>query len=233
MHFRLFMTISQYTSIKHHIAVDCVIFGYENQTLQILLFRRKMTPGEGGWSLLGGWVGEEETVEQAASRVLLQTTGLKDVYMEQVHVFSELNRDPGGRVVSLVFFAMMRIDKHDRDLVEAHGASWFPLDTKPKLIFDHDRMVEAAHEKLKQKASHELIGEDLLPSRFTLLQLRQLYDAIFQRKFDPGNFRKKVLSLKILERLNDKNTTDSKKGAYYFRFKKRSETLLRDRIVKM
>jgi 8-oxo-dGTP diphosphatase len=227
------MVTSQYPYAKHHLAVDCVILGYENDTLKILLSQRRFKPAEGFWSLLGGWVGEDETVDEAAARVLFQITGLKDIFLEQVHVFSEPQRDPGGRVISIVFYAMIRIDKHDKDLVQEHGAMWFPLDKMPELIFDHNEMVRFAHDKLKQKASYELIGGDLLPSRFTFLQLRTLYEAIFQRRFDPGNFRKKMLSLKMLERLNDKNTTDSKKGAYYYRFKKQENSFIKERIVKV
>jgi 8-oxo-dGTP diphosphatase len=227
------MPSSQYTFLKHHVAVDCIIFGYENDQLKILLSHRRFQPQEGAWSLLGGWVGEKETVEEAAIRVLYQITGLKNIYLEQVQVFSDPQRDPGGRVISVVFYAMIRIDKHDKDLVQAHDAEWFPLDEMPELIFDHNKMVEFAHERLKQKASYELIGSDLLPSRFTFLQLRILYEAVFQRPFDPGNFRKKVLSLKLLERLNDKNTTDSKKGAYYYRFRNQANSFIRERVVKI
>jgi 8-oxo-dGTP diphosphatase len=226
------MQTYHYPYVKHHLAVDCIIFGYEHDTLKILLSQRRFQPEEGSWSLLGGWVNEDETVESAASRVLFQITGLKDIFLEQVHVFSHPERDPGGRVVSVVFYAMIRIDKHDKDLVQEHGAMWFPLDKMPELIFDHNEMVKFAHDRLKQKATYELIGHDLLPSRFTFLQLRTLYEAIFQRGFDPGNFRKKVVSLKLLEQLNDKNTTDSKKGAYYFRFRKKLNATIQGKIVK-
>jgi 8-oxo-dGTP diphosphatase len=227
------MPTSQYTYTKHHVAVDCIIFGYENDTLKILLSHRRFQPAEGAWSLLGGWVGEDETVEEAAARVLYQITGLKNIYLEQVQVFSDPRRDPGGRVISVVFYAMIRIDKHDKDLVQEHGAMWFALNEMPELVFDHNRMVEYAHEKLKLKASYELIGEDLLPSRFTFLHLRTLYEAVFRRKFDPGNFRKKVESLKVLERLKDKNTTDSKKGAFYYRFRKHTNSFIKERVVKI
>lgn len=227
------MHSSQYKHARHYLAVDCVIFGYENDTLKILLSHRRFQPAQGDWSLLGGWVGEEETVEEAASRVLHQITGLKDIYLEQVSVFSDPRRDPGGRVISVVFFAMIRIDKHDKDLVNEHGAVWCPFNDMPELIFDHNKMADVAHKKLKQKASYELIGEDLLPVRFTFIQLRTLYEAVFQRKFDPGNFRKKVQSLKMLEKLSDKNTTDSKKGAYYFRFRKHKDSFIKKRVVKL
>jgi 8-oxo-dGTP diphosphatase len=226
------MPVSLYKHPKHLVAVDCIIFGYEDDELKLLLSPRRFQPAQGEWSLMGGWVQDNETVEKAAERVLYQITGLKDIYLEQVHVFSNPERDPGGRVISVVFYAMIRIDKHDKDLLKEHGAVWWTFSEKPDLIFDHDQMVEYAHEKLKLKAGYSLIGENLLPEKFTILQLRTLYEAIFQRKFDPGNFRKKILSLKVLEKLKDKNTTASKKGAFYYRFKKHPEEFIHKRIVK-
>ena len=186
------MSASLYKHPKHHVAVDCIIFGYEDDDLKLLLSQRRFQPAQGEWSLMGGWVQDDETVEKAAERVLFQITGLKDIYLEQVHVFSNPERDPGGRVISVVFYAMIRIDKHDKDLIKEHGAVWWTFSEKPDLIFDHDLMVKYAHEKLKLRASYSLIGEKLLPERFTILQLRTLYEAIFQRQFDPGNFRKKI-----------------------------------------
>ena len=228
------MNASQYDKFPfHHLAVDCVIFGYENRKLKLLLSRRKIEPEKNKWSLQGGWLNPDETVEQAAARVLLNFTGLKDIYLEQVHVCSNPNRDPGGRVVSVVFYALIRIDKYDKELVSKHGAKWWSLRKKPNLIFDHDIMVEYAHDRLKLKASYEIIGKKLLPSKFTLLHLRNLYEAIFERIFDPGNFRKKILSLKVLERLNVKNTTDSKRGAYYYRFKEGKSLAFSDRFIKL
>ena len=199
------MPSSHYRYPKYHVAVDCIIFGYENEKLKLLVSRRRFQPALGEWSLMGGWVNDEETVEKAAKRVLFQVTGLKDIYLEQVQVFSQPKRDPGGRVISVTFYAMIRIDKHDKELVNEHGAEWRSIDKIPKLVFDHNQMVQISHEKLKMKASYDLIGKNLLPSKFTILQLRTLYEAIFQRSFDPGNFRKKILSLKVLERLNEKN----------------------------
>jgi ADP-ribose pyrophosphatase YjhB (NUDIX family) len=226
------MPVPLYEHPKHLVAVDCIIFGYEDDELKLLLSPRRFEPALGEWSLMGGWVQEDETVEKAAERVLYQITGLKDIYLEQVYVFSNPERDPGGRVISVVFYAMIRIDKHDKELVKEHGAVWWTFSEKPDLIFDHNQMVEYAHEKLKLKAGYSLIGENLLPERFTILQLRTLYEAIFQRQFDPGNFRKKILSLKILEKLKDKDTTASKKGAFYYRFKEHKKEFIHERIVK-
>lgn len=222
-----------YIHSKQLVAIDCTIFGYENGNLKLLLFHRKIEPSKGEWSLPGGWVNDDESVENAASRVLLQITGLKDIYLEQVHVFSDPARDPGGRVISILFYALISIAKHDEKLVIEHDAHWWQIDALPQLIFDHDRMVEKALEKLRFKASLELTGDKLLPESFTFLHLRKLYNAIFQREFDPGNFRKKVLSLGTLERLKIKNTTESKRGAYYYKFKENMKNSSTDRIVKL
>jgi ADP-ribose pyrophosphatase YjhB (NUDIX family) len=222
-----------YSQAKLLVAVDCIIFGYENDELKLLLFKRWIEPSKGELSLLGGWVNEDESVPDAARRVLNLISGLEDIYMEQVDVFSEVNRDPGGRAISIAFYSMLKIDERSNLQVSNHSATWVSLKEKPHLIFDHDLMVDKALEKLRKKASYDLFGEHLLPEKFTLLQLRKLYSAIFQRDFDPGNFRKKVLSLKVLEQLNEKDTSESKKGAYYYRFKPQNEISNNDRIFRI
>ena len=181
---------------------------------------------------MGGFVQENESMEEAARRVLLQTTGLKDIFLEQASAFSKPDRDPGARVISMTFVALIRIDIHDKDLVRENGAHWWPITKLPTLIFDHDAIVENALALLQQKASIDLIGKELLPEMFTLMQLRNLYEAIFQKTFDPGNFRKKVLSIGVLEKLHLKNTTESKKGAFYYQFKNSEPGMKSDRIVK-
>jgi len=219
-------------SCTHLLAVDCIIFGYLQDELKLLLFKRRIEPAKGQWSLVGGWVQDNESVEDAAYRVLYGITGLKDLFLEQVQVFSEPDRDPGGRVLSVAFYALIRIDKQDEELIKKNSSSWFAISKLPKLIFDHDKMLEKALEKLRKKASIELIGRQLLPEEFTILQLRKLYSAIFQREFDPGNFRKKIMSTGILKRLDTKDKSMSKKGAYYYTYKDRSEDLFTDHIVR-
>ena len=217
---------------KHYVAVDCSIFGYEDGELKLLLYPRGFEPAQGKWSLMGGFVHEIESMEEAARRVLLQTTGLKDIYLEQGKAFSNPGRDPAARVICMTFVALIRIDIHDKDMVRESGAHWWPVTKLPAMIFDHEEIVKNALELLQQKASIDLIGKELLPAMFTLMQLRNLYEAIFQKSFDPGNFRKKVLSVGILERLNLKNTKESKKGAYYYQFKTATTGLGSERIVK-
>lgn len=204
---------------KFHLAVDCVIFGYEAGELKLLLFHRVIEPCKGEWSLMGGFMRSDESLEDAARRVLFQTTGLENIFLEQIGAFSKVDREPGTRVISVTFVALIRLNEHDRNSVGELGAQWWPVAEIPKLIFDHEEMVAKAMKSLQNKAASELVGRELLPEIFTLTQLRVLYETIFQKSFEPGNFRKKVLSLNILERLNLKNTTESKKGAFYYRFK--------------
>lgn len=218
---------------KHFVAVDCVILGYNEGELCLLLYPRSFEPSKGAWSLMGGFVQEEESSEEAAARVLKQTTGLDDIFMQQVETFSNPQRDTEARVISIAYYALVRMVEHNKACVREHGAHWWPVTELPEMIFDHGEMVKKALVKLQQEAGYRLIGSDLLADKFTLLQLRKLYEAIFLREFDPGNFRKKILSLNVLERLNEKNPTESKKGAYYYTCKNKQEEKGLDRIVKV
>ncbi|RKD88494.1 NUDIX hydrolase [Mangrovibacterium diazotrophicum] len=203
---------------QHYIAVDCVIFGYRDGELKLLLYPRSFEPAKGNWSLLGGFIQKDESSDQAAERILKRTTGLDQIYMEQVAAFTQPDREPSARVISIAYYALIRLDDHDEEIVHQYGADWFSFDQKPELIFDHEEIVSKALAKLQQKATYQLVGPELLPDMFTLTQLRGLYEAIFQRTLDPGNFRKKVLSLGVLKRLNKKDSTESKKGAFYYSY---------------
>ena len=167
---------------------------------------------------MGGFVQQDESSDQSATRILKKTTGLDHIYMEQVAAFSNPAREQTVRVISIGYYALIRIDEHDEEIVKQYGAEWFPFEKRPDLIFDHDEIVEKALAKLQQKAGYQLVGPELLPELFTLTQLRRLYEAIFQRSLDPGNFRKKILSLELLHRSNKKDSTESKKGAYFYSY---------------
>ena len=201
---------------RHYLAVDCVIFGYENSELKVLLYPRGFEPLRGKWSLLGGFVNSDETLGDAARRVLYKTTGLLDIFQDQVHAFSRIDRDPAGRVISVAYYALIRIKQQDTDLVREHGASWWPISKLPELIFDHQEMVESALRKLQRRAGSEIIGSALLGDRFTLTNLKKLYEAIYQREIDAGNFRKKILALGVLHNTGVKDKSESKKGAYLY-----------------
>lgn len=218
---------------QHYVAVDCVILGYQDEEIKLLLYPRSFEPYKGNWSLLGGFVQDNESADEAAARILKQTTGLEQIFLEQVASFSEPNRDPEARVISLAYYSLIRIDLHDEERVKENGAYWIPVRKLPKLIFDHQQMFEKALVKLQQKAGYSLCGSELLPEMFTLIQLRKLYEAIFQREFDPGNFRKKILSLGLLEKLSTKDASESRKGAFYYRLKNETAEKDIDRIVKL
>lgn len=217
---------------KHFVAVDCVIWGYNEGQLCLLLYPRGFQPSKGAWSLMGGFVQNDESADDAAKRVLKQTIGLEDVFMKQVGTFADPDRDPAARVISVAYHALIRMEEHDRACVRESGAHWWPITELPEMIFDHGKILNKALLKLQQEAGYRVIGGELLADKFTMLQLRKLYDAIFQKEFDPGNFRKKILSLEVLERLNEKNLLESKKGAYYYRCKEERKEKGLDRIVK-
>jgi len=217
---------------RYHVAVDCVILGYQDEEIKLLLYPRSFEPSKGKWSLLGGFVQDNESADEAAARILKQTTGLEQIYLEQVAAFSDPGRDPEARVISLAYYALIRIDLHNEDCVRENGAYWIPIRKLPNLIFDHQSMFEKALVKLQQKAGYSLVGLELLPEMFTLIQLRKLYEAIFQHEYDPGNFRKKILSLGALEKLNVKDASESRKGAFYYKAKSNIEDIDIDRIVK-
>lgn len=204
---------------KYLVSVDCVIFGYENEKLKMLLWPRKVEPNSGAWSLMGGFVMPDESMDQAAARVLKNTVGLENIYLEQVRTFSEPDRDTGGRVISQAYFALIRISEQDRMLVRSMGGEWWDIDKHPELIFDHQQMMEESLKKLQQVAFTDLIGRQLLPEKFTLSQIHKLYSVIFGKTFDTANFRKKLLATQQLEKLDEKDTLSSKKGAYYYKFK--------------
>lgn len=217
---------------QHYVAVDCVILGYQDEEIKLLLYPRSFEPFKGKWSLLGGFVQDNESADEAAARILKQTTGLEQIFLEQVASFSDPKRDPEARVISLAYYALIRIDLHDEEKVKENGAYWISINKLPNLIFDHQEMFEKALVKLQQKAGYSLCGSELLPEMFTLIQLRKLYEAIFQREFDPGNFRKKVLSLGTLEKLSLKDASESRKGAFYYKAKSNIGEIGVDRIVK-
>lgn len=202
------------------VAVDCIIFGFENGQLKLLLFKRKIEPFDNEWSLIGSFIKENESIENAANRVLQMSTGLTGVFMELVGNYGEVNRDTGNRVISLAHYALIRIDDQEKLLTETHQAQWFDIDAIPELILDHNQMVNDALKKLKRKARYQPLGFELLPTKFTIPQLKKLYDAIYQKDLDRRNFRKRILSMNILKKLDEKDKSTSKKGAYLYEFDK-------------
>jgi len=204
------------------VAVDAIIFGFnENELeLKLLLLKRQFAPEKGNWSLMGGFVDPEESLDNAAHRIVKNLTGLNQVYMEQLYGFGDVNRDAGGRIISVAYFSLIKINEHDSELVKNHGASWVSVSELPELIFDHGDMVKRAMRKLRIRARTQPIGFELLPKKFTIPQLQRLYEAIYQIPFDKRNFRRKLLAMGLLGKLDEKEKETSKKGAFYYQFNK-------------
>jgi ADP-ribose pyrophosphatase YjhB (NUDIX family) len=203
---------------KMYVATDCIIFGFDSGGLKLLIFRRRVEPLKGEWSLIGSFVNLNEDVSAAAERVLEEITGLKNVFMEELRSYGAAERDPGYRVISIGQYALIRLNEYDKKLVEEHGAVWHDVDQLPQLVLDHDQMVKDALEKLKTKARFQPIGFELLPEKFTIPQLQSLYEAIYQKQLDSRNFRKKVMSYNVLIKLDEKDKSSSKRGAYLYKF---------------
>lgn len=213
------------------VAVDCIIFGFDGQEIKLLLFKRRVDPFLGEWSLIGSFVDAHEDVEAAARRVLKDSTGLENIYMEELGIYGAVDRDPGARVISLGYYALIRIDAQRKEGIKEHDAAWFTLTEMPNLILDHKKMVDDALHLLRKKARYRPLGFELLPEKFTLPQLRRFYGQIYGREPDRRNFRKKILNMDILEKLEEKDKSESRKGAYYYRFIKEKYDEMTERGV--
>lgn len=214
--------MTRYPGQKHFlVAVDCIIFGFDGEHLKLLLIKRGFEPERGKWSLMGGFVQPGESLEQSAGRILRQLTGLQGVYLEQLHTLGAPDRDPVERTLSVAYFALIDIHQYEQQLNDDFHAEWFPLNKFPKLIFDHDHMVEMARNRLRYKASLHPILFELLPEKFTMPHLMNLYEDVYDAEFDKRNFSRKVLSTDLLIKQKDKDKSGSKKGAYYYKLNKR------------
>lgn len=204
---------------KFYVAVDCIIMGFRDNDLHILIARRPFEPFKGGWSLMGGFVKELEGINEAAKRVTGEFTGIDDIYMEQVGAFGDVDRDV-ERVISVAYYALVNIEKFDTSLAEKYDARWVRITNLPELLFDHNKMVKDTINLLQRRAAVKPIGFNLLQEQFTLPTLQSLYESIYQETIDKRNFRKKLMTMDILEKLDEKDKSTSKKGAYYYKFKK-------------
>lgn len=198
------------------VAVDCIIFGFDGDHLKILLIQRGFEPEIKKWSLMGGFIQPKESLDEAANRILKQLTGLEGVYLEQMQAFGEPYRDPIERTVGIVYFALIDIHQYEKQLSNEYSAEWFLLDKVPNLIFDHERMIEMAKQKLRYKAALHPVLFELLPEKFTVPQLQNLYEGIYGASFDKRNFSRKLLSTGLLIRQKEKDKENSKKGAFFY-----------------
>ena len=206
---------------KVWLSVDCIIFGFDEGKLKILIGKRQMDPGRGEWSLYGGFVNGNESVDDAASRTLYELTGLRNLYMCQVGAFGNVDRDPGERVVSIAYYALINVKDYEDELRREHGVEWMDINEIPQLYSDHNDMVRKARKMMQQKLAQEPVGFRLLPSLFTLTQLQKLYEAVNGEELDKRNFRKRIKDMDFIEKTELIDKTGSKRGAYLYRFNKR------------
>jgi 8-oxo-dGTP diphosphatase len=209
------------------LTVDCVVFGFDESELKVLLIERGLEPFKGRWALPGGFVRVDETVDEAARRELAEETGLTNVFLEQLYTFGEVERDPRERVVSVAHYALVKLSDHRaKAATDAANAEWFPVSKLPKLAFDHADILRTALERLKGKVRYQPIGFELLAEKFTLSQLQHLYEAVLETELDKRNFRKKVLSFGLLIPLKETQMVGRHRPAQLFRFdQKRYEHL--------
>ncbi len=201
------------------LTVDCVVFGFDDGELKVLLIQRALEPFKGRWALPGGFVRVDETLDTAARRELEEETGLEKVYLEQLCTFGSLGRDPRERVVSVAYFALVKLADHaTRAATDAADAQWFPVSKMPRLAFDHAEIVSAALARLKGKVRYQPVGFELLPPKFTLSQLQHLYEAALETELDKRNFRKKVLGFGLLVPLKETRMDGRHRPAQLFAF---------------
>jgi len=212
------MTFS-YRHPRPALTVDCVVFGLDGQELRVLLIQRNDDPHAGSWALPGGFVELHETLEQAAMRELQEETGLTRVYLEQLYTFGGVDRDPRERVVSVAYYALVKLSDHSvQAATDARDAAWFDVNDLPSLAFDHDAIVDMALYRLKGKVRYQPIGFELLAPRFTLSQLQRMYETILERPLDKRNFRKKILAMDLLVELDEVEQDVAHRAARLYRF---------------
>lgn len=207
---------------KVYVSVDCIIFGFEANKLKLLIGNRRMDPGRGEWSLYGGFVKENESLDDAANRTLRDLTGLDNLYMKQVGAFGAVNRDPGERVISVAYCALINVKDYDNELREKHQLKWIDVEKMPRLYSDHNEMVRKAINLLRRRISTEPLSFNLLPELFTLTQLQHVYEAILGEEIDKRNFRKKIKTIDFIEKTDKIDKITSKRGAALYCFNKKA-----------
>ena len=201
------------------VTTDCVIFGFDGQSLKVLLVERGIEPYKGRWAFPGGFLNPDERAEEGARRELDEETGLEGAFIEQFHTYTEPNRDPRERVITIAYFALVRIQEVNGG-DDAAKAQWFPIEEVPQLAFDHDRILRDATRKLRERIHFEPIGFELLPDKFTMKDLQLLYEAILDVKFDRRNFSKKMIHYGLLNQLDETVWPTPKREAQLYSFNK-------------
>ena len=201
------------------VTVDGVVFGYDDADLKVLLIQRDLAPYKGKWALPGGFVNINESLEDAARRELEEETGITKLYLEQLYTFGEPKRDPRERVISVAYYALVKLADHAvRAASDARNGAWFPVADLPQLAFDHEEILEVALRRLKGKIRYEPIGFELLPEKFPLSELQRLYETILEQPLDKRNFRKKILSMGLLADTEEIQQDVAHRAARLYRF---------------
>lgn len=204
------------------LTVDIVVFALDEDDLSVMLIQRDIEPFEGEWALPGGFVRVDESLEDAARRELEEETGLKGIFLEQLYTFGAVDRDPRERIVTVAFYALVNLAGHDvKASTDARNAAWFSVNDLPDLAFDHDEILAVAHKRLRGKVRYQPIGFELLPEKFPLRMLQQMYQVILDRELDKRNFRKKILSMDILVELSEIEKDVAHRAARLYRFDKK------------
>ena len=204
------------------VSVDSIVFGFEEDKLKLLIGKRQMDPGRGEFSLYGGFVGIDESLPDAANRVLRDLTGLDKLYIKQVGAFGNIDRDPGERVISIAYCTLINVKDYDDNIRLQHGLEWVNLEDMPQLYSDHNIMVSKAINMLRRRINTEPLSFNLLPDLFTLTQLQHVYEAILGEEIDKRNFRKRIKTIDFIEKTELVDKITSKRGAALFRFNKRA-----------
>ncbi len=212
------------------VTVDLVLFTVREDRLQVLLIERGAPPFLGQWALPGGFVREKETLDEAARRELEEETGIRDVYLEQLYTFGDPGRDPRGRTVTVAYYALIR-QSPVRAATDAADVAWFPAARPPRLAFDHAQILRTALRRLRAKLEYTTAGFQLLPRKFTLTDLQRLYETILEKRLDKRNFRKKVLSLGLLQEHGEMRKEGAHRPARLYSFRLGRMTVLDDQIV--
>lgn len=219
-----------YEYARPALTVDCVVFGLDEGDLKVLLIQRKLKPYKNRWALPGGFVRLDESLDEAARRELAEESGVKNVYLEQLYSFGDLNRDPRERVVTVAYYALVKLAGHDvKASTDAENAAWFSVDEAPALAFDHQKILDAALARLKAKVRYEPIGFELLPTKFALSELQHLYEVCLEEKIDKRNFRKKILSMGLLIETNEIQKDVAHRAARLYRFDEKKYRQLKKR----
>jgi hypothetical protein len=210
------------------LSIDCVIFGFDNSQLSVLLVKHGQGISKGQWALPGGWIKYNESVDDAAKRILTAQTSVTNIYLEQLKSFGGVDRYPGKRVITVAYYALVNkvsFVLHAGDSVS--DVQWVSVQHIPKMVYDHQQIFDFAFKQLKHKVLHEPIGYNLLPKKFTLLQLQELYEAILETKLDKPNFRRKMIKTDLLVPCNEKQINVAHRAANLYRFQKK----VYDRLV--